>query len=148
MLNNALRSSRWGFDTEALIQVMVFNQLCAPDNKLGCSRWLEKVAMPAIPKSITHQHLLRAMDALMERLDVVEEAISKQIRPLVDHALTLTVAFCDLTTVRIYVDHRENTLRMRASCLPFTRSIESLYLLHLRNCLLGAPADARGQSML
>ena len=45
---------------------MVFNRLCAPDSKLGCLRWLETVAMPAMPEGVTHQHLLRAMDALME----------------------------------------------------------------------------------
>ena len=99
-LRKALRSSRREIDAEALIRAMVFNRLCAPDSKLGCLRWLETVAMPAIPETVTHQHLLRAMDALMDHADAVEEALARQIRPLVDR--DLTVVFYDLTTVRIH----------------------------------------------
>lgn len=99
-LQRALRSSRRSFDAEALIRVMVFNRLCAPDSKLGCLRWLETVAMPNIPETITHQHLLRAMDTLAEQVDAVEEELAKQIRPLIDHRLTMV--FYDLTTVRIH----------------------------------------------
>ena len=99
-LRKALRSSRREIDAEALIRAMVFNRLCAPDSKLGCLRWLETVAMPAIPETVTHQHLLRAMDALMNHADAVEEALARQIRPLVDQ--DLTVVFYDLTTVRIH----------------------------------------------
>ena len=65
-LSRALRSARREFDAEALIRAMVFNRLCEPDSKLGCLRWLETVAMPAMPDTVTHQQLLRAMDALME----------------------------------------------------------------------------------
>lgn len=99
-LKRALRSSRREFDAEALIRAMVFNRLCAPDSKLGCLRWLETVAMPAMPEIVTHQHLLRAMDALMDHADAVEDALARQIRPLVDH--DLAVIFYDLTTVRIH----------------------------------------------
>jgi hypothetical protein len=99
-LRQALRSSRREIDAEALIRTMVFNRLCAPDSKLGCLRWLETVAMPAIPEKVTHQHLLRAMDALMDQGDAVEGALARQIRPLVDR--DLTVVFYDLTTVRIH----------------------------------------------
>jgi hypothetical protein len=60
---------------------MVSNRLYAPDAKLGCPRWLETVAMPAMPEGVTHQHLLRAMDALMDRADQVERELAKQIRP-------------------------------------------------------------------
>ena len=56
-LNRALRSSRREFDAEALVRAMVFNRLCEPDSKLGCLRWLETVAMPAMPDSVTHQQL-------------------------------------------------------------------------------------------
>jgi hypothetical protein len=50
---------------------MVFNRLCAPDSKLGCLRWLDTVAMPAMPETVTHQHLLRPMDALMDHAEAV-----------------------------------------------------------------------------
>jgi len=104
-LNRALRSSRREFDAEALIRAMVFNRLCEPDSKLGCLRWLETVAIPAMPDGVTHQQLLRAMDALMDNGEAVEDALARQIRPLVDR--DLAVVFYDLTTVRI---HGQGTL--------------------------------------
>jgi hypothetical protein len=67
---------------------------------LGCLRWLETVAMPAMPETVTPQHLLRAMDALMDHAERVEMELAAQIRPLVDH--NLAVVFYDLTTVRIH----------------------------------------------
>ena len=100
VLKRALRSSRREFDAEALVRAMVFNRLCDPASKLGCLRWLETVAMPSMPDTVTHQHLLRAMDALVDNADVVEEALARQFRPLVDQ--DLTIAFYDLTTVRIH----------------------------------------------
>ena len=67
VLKRALRSSRREFDVEALIRAMVFNRLCDPASKLGCLRWLETVAMPSVSNTVTHQHLLRAVDALERR---------------------------------------------------------------------------------
>jgi len=99
-LGRALRSGRRKLDVEALVRAMVFNRLCAPDSKLGCLRWLETVAMPAMPEGVTHQHLLRAMDALMDHAERVEAELARQIRPLVDQ--DLAVVFYDLTTVRIH----------------------------------------------
>lgn len=99
-LGRALRSGRRGTDVEALVRAMVFNRLCDPTSKLGCLRWLETVAMPAMPEAVTHQHLLRAMDALMDRAERVEIELARQIRPLVDQ--DLAAVFYDLTTVRIH----------------------------------------------
>ena len=99
-LGRALRSGKRQIDVEALTRAMVFNRLCAPDSKLGVLRWLETVAMPAMPETVEHHHLLRAMDALMDHADRVESELAKQIRPLVDR--NLTVVFYDLTTVRIH----------------------------------------------
>jgi hypothetical protein len=76
-LKRAMRSSRRDIDAEALIRAMVFNRLCAPDSKLGCLRWLDTVAMPAMPETVTHQHLLRAMDALMDHAEAVEGALPR-----------------------------------------------------------------------
>jgi len=56
--------------------------------------------MPAMPETVTHQHLLRAMDALMDHAERVETELAKQIRPLVDR--DLAIVFYDLTTVRIH----------------------------------------------
>jgi transposase len=99
-LGRALRSGKRQIDVEALVRAMVFNRLCAPNSKLGVLRWLETVAMPAMPEKVEHHHLLRAMDALMDHADRVESELAKQIRPLVDR--NLTVVFYDLTTVRIH----------------------------------------------
>jgi hypothetical protein len=99
-LARALRSGKRQMDVEALVRAMVFNRLCEPDSKLGCLRWLETVAMPAMPEAVTHQHMLRAMDALIDHADRVESELAKQIRPLVDH--DLAIVFYDLTTVRIH----------------------------------------------
>lgn len=99
-LNAAMRSGRRKTDVVALVRAMVFNRLCAPDSKLGCLRWLDTVAVPHMPTRLTHQHLLRMMDALMDHADRVEETLARQIRPLVDR--DLAVVFYDLTTVRIH----------------------------------------------
>ena len=99
-LKRAMRSSRRDIDAEALTRAMVFNRLCDPTSKLGCLRWLDTVAIPAMPETVTHQHLLRAMDALMDHAEAVESALARQIRPLVDR--DLAIVFYDLTTVRIH----------------------------------------------
>ncbi|PYF08225.1 DDE family transposase [Rhodobacter viridis] len=63
-----------------------------------------------MPETVTHQHLLRAMDALMDHAERVEMELAKQIRPLVDR--DLAVVFYDLTTVRIHGEGRlEEDLR-------------------------------------
>ena len=56
--------------------------------------------MPSMPDTVTHQHLLRAMDALVDNADAVEEILARQVRPLVDQVLS--VVFYDLTAVRIH----------------------------------------------
>lgn len=104
-VTRALRSSRREFDAEAQVQAMVFNRLCAPDSKLGCLQWLQTVALPNLPAAISHDHLLRTMDALMEHSEAVESQVAALLRPMLDQQLS--VVFYDLTTVRI---HGEGTV--------------------------------------
>jgi transposase len=86
-------------DIEALIRVMVFNRLCNPDSKLGVLRWLETVALPEVEiKAITHQQLLRSMDALVDYRAEVDSVVAGLLRPLIDH--DLSVVFYDMTTIR------------------------------------------------
>ena len=86
-------------DIEALIRVMVLNRLCDPDSKLGVLRWLETVALPEVDlKAITHQQLLRSMDALMDHQTAVDAVVAGLLRPLIDQ--DLSVVFYDLTTIR------------------------------------------------
>jgi len=97
-LRRVFRGTRHQIDVEALVRVMVFNRLCDPESKLGVLRWLETVALPERPADITHQHLLRSMDALMEHRDAVDRVVARLLRPLIDQ--DLSVVFYDLTTIR------------------------------------------------
>ena len=98
-LRSVFRKTRHSIDVEALIRVMVFNRLCDPDSKLGVLRWLETVALPGTSlQSIDHQHLLRAMDALVDHKTEVDEVMTSLLRPLVDQ--DLAIVFYDMTTIR------------------------------------------------
>lgn len=98
-LRRVFRKTRHGIDIEALIRVMVFNRLCDPESKLGVLRWLDTVAMPGVEtESITHQHLLRSMDALVDHQAEVDAVVANLLRPLIDQELS--VVFYDMTTIR------------------------------------------------
>ena len=140
IISKALRSSRRSFDAEAMVRAMVFNRLCAPDSKLGCLGWLDTVSIPNMPEAISHDHLLRSMDALIDNADVIENLIAEQMRPLLDQQLS--VVFYDLTTIRIHGETRiENDLRAhginketggiaRQFVLGVVQSAEGLPLMH------------------
>ncbi|MFN7645332.1 MAG: IS1634 family transposase [Burkholderiales bacterium] len=98
-LRRVFRRTRRAIDVEALIRIMVLNRLCDPESKLGVLRWVQTVALPEIEVTeLTHQQLLRSMDALMDHQDAVDAVIASLLRPLVDQ--DLSVAFYDMTTIR------------------------------------------------
>ena len=98
-LRQVFRRTRHNIDIESLIRIMVLNRLCDPDSKLGVLRWLQTVSLPGITlESIDHQHLLRAMDALIDHKDEVDAVMSGLLRPLVDQDLAMV--FYDITTIR------------------------------------------------
>ena len=98
-LSAVFRRARFTTPVEHALRVMVFNRLCDPDSKLGVLRWLQTVSMPGIDaKALTHQQLLRSMDALMDHQDAVDECVARLLRPLIDE--DLSVVFYDLTTIR------------------------------------------------
>jgi transposase len=98
-LGGVFRRARYTTAVEHAIRVMVFNRLCDPDSKLGVLRWLHTVSMPGIEAAkLTHQQLLRSMDALMDHQGAVDEAVAHLLRPLIDEELS--VVFYDLTTIR------------------------------------------------
>ena len=98
-LRKVFLRTRHCIDVEALVRVMVLNRLCDPDSKLGVLRWLETVTLPGtIPELIDHQHLLRAMDAMIDHKDEVDVVMAGLLRPLVDQ--DLAVVFYDMTTIR------------------------------------------------
>ena len=98
-LHDVFRRTRHTTDPEALIRLMVLNRLCDPDSKLGVLRWTETVALPDMPlRALTHQQLLRSMDALMDQQPAVDEVVADSLRPMIDQDLSL--AFYDMTTIR------------------------------------------------
>src|SRR5690606_26493642 len=100
-LKGALRSAYRRFDAEALVRIMVFNRLCDPHSKLGVLDWLKGVVIPGVETSrISHQQLLRAMDALIDNRSKLDDAFAGLMRPLID--TELSVVFYDLTTIRIH----------------------------------------------
>ena len=98
-LTSVFRRAGYTTPVEHALRAMVFNRLCDPDSKLGVLRWLETVSLPGIAAgTLSHQQLLRSMDALMDHQGAVDEAVAHLLRPLIDEELA--VAFYDLTTVR------------------------------------------------
>ena len=93
------RRARFTTPVEQALRVMVFNRLCDPDSKLGVLRWLQTVSMPGVePEALTHQQLLRSMDALIDHQAAVDDCIAGLLRPLIDEELS--IVFYDLTTIR------------------------------------------------
>lgn len=98
-LAGVFRKARFTTAVEHALRVMVFNRLCDPESKLGVLRWLQTVHMPRIDTAaLTHQQLLRSMDALMDHQSAVDEVVAGLLRPLVDQDMSLV--FYDLTTIR------------------------------------------------
>jgi len=134
-LRQIFRRTRHVIDVEALIRVMVLNRLCDPDSKLGVLRWVETVSLPGImAETIEHQHLLRAMDALIEHQDAVDAVLAGLLRPLVDQQLA--VVFYDMTTIRAEgLSQQDNDIR------KFGMSKEGLVA---RQVMLGVVQTADG----
>ena len=98
-LRRVFRRTRRTTYVEALIRLMVLNRLCDPESQLGVLRWVQTVALPDFgPKAVTHQQLLRSLDALMDHQDEVDAVVAGLLRPLIDQ--DLSVVFYDLTTIR------------------------------------------------
>jgi hypothetical protein len=48
-------------------------------------RWLQGVSMPGRRgRQLTHQQLLRSMDALMDHQGAVDDCVAQLLRPLID----------------------------------------------------------------
>ena len=98
-LAGVFRKARFTTAVEHALRVMVFNRLCVADSKLGVLRWLQTVYMRQIDAAaLTHQQLLRSMDALMDHHDDVDSVVAGLLRPLVDQDMSMV--FYDLTTIR------------------------------------------------
>ena len=134
-LRRIFGTTRHAIDIEACIRAMVFNRLCDPESKLGVLRWLETVAMPDLPREgISHQHLLRSMDALIEHHAAVDTVTATLLRPLIDH--DLSIVFYDLTTIRA-----EGASQSSGDLRQFGMSKDGVVA---RQCLLGVVQTAEG----
>jgi len=92
---------RLRIDVEQLIRVMVLNRLSDPCSKLGVLRWLETVWLPGVDRAqMTHQNLLRAMDALLEHKDALEKELASTLLPL--FSTEMEVVFYDITALRVH----------------------------------------------
>ena len=134
-LRRVFGRTRHTTDVEALIRVMVFNRLCDPESKLGVLRWLQTVALPGVDvEGITHQQLLRSMDALMDHRHAVDEVVARLLRPLIDQ--DLSVVFYDMTTIR-----SEGLATVAGDVRQFGMSKEGLVA---RQFMLGVVQTAEG----
>ena len=134
-LRNIFRRTRHEIDVEALIRLMVLNRLCDPDSKLGVLRWIETVALPDMPlRALTHQQLLRSMDALRDHQAAVDEVVAESLRPMIGQDLSL--AFYDMTTIR-----SEGLSTMEEDVRQFGMSKEGLIA---RQFMLGVVQTADG----
>jgi len=130
-----LRSAKLSFDAEALVRAMVFNRLCDATSKLGLLRWLQTAWLPGIDAAeVTHQRLLRTMDALQAQADAVAALVSRLLRPLIDQRLS--VVFYDLTTIRA-----EGLSEQPGELRRFGLAKEGVIA---RQCLLGVVQTAEG----
>ncbi|WP_276967093.1 IS1634 family transposase, partial [Metallibacterium scheffleri] len=117
------------------LRIRVSNRLCDPESKLGVLRWLETVSLPGLSlESVSHQQLLRAMDALVDQQAAVEKTVAQLLRPLVDQELS--VVFYDMTTIRAAgLSEQESDVRQ------FGMSKEGLIA---RQFMLGVAQTAEG----
>lgn len=134
-LRRVFRRTRHTTDVEALIRLMVLNRLCDPESKLGVLRWAQTVALPDFgPKAVTHQQLLRSLDALMDHQDEVDAVVAGLLRPLIDQ--DLSVVFYDLTTIR-----SEGLSQMAGDVRQYGMAKEGLIV---RQFMLGVVQTAEG----
>ena len=90
-LGAVFRKARYTTPIEHAIRVMVFNQLSDAHSKLGVLHWLQMVSMPQIDvDALTHQHLLRTLDAIMDHQEAADDVVAKLLRPLVDRNSNLS----------------------------------------------------------
>ncbi len=103
VLERHLRARRYGFDVVGNLKVLVANRLLDPMAKLHIVDWVEGVHFPGVRRDeLTYNHLLRAMDFLIENKEALEVELSRGLLGLFDQKLELV--FYDLTSCYFEVD--------------------------------------------
>jgi transposase len=103
IIENHLKERRFDFDVVANLKVLVANRLLDPMAKLHILDWMEGVSFPGIDRGqIDYNHLLRALDFLIEYKRELEPRLASPMLTLFDGALDLV--FYDLTSCYFEID--------------------------------------------
>ena len=101
-----LRGRRYDFDVIGNLKVLVANRLLDPKAKLHILDWMEGVYFPGIDRDeIDYNHLLRAMDFLIEHKAELEPKLASPLLSLFDTSLDLV--FYDLTSCYFEIDEQD-----------------------------------------
>jgi len=103
IIERYLRERRFDFDVIANLKVLIANRLLDPMAKLHILDWMEGVYFPGVDRGqIDYNHLLRAMDFLIEHKRELEPRLASPMLNLFDGALDLV--FYDLTSCYFEID--------------------------------------------
>lgn len=98
---------RLGFDVERALFAMVANRTCAPCSKLYCwEQWLKEEVRIEGTRSLSLQHLYRAMDFLEANKEPIEREIFHRVADLLN--LDVQVLFYDTTSLHFEVDDEDH----------------------------------------
>jgi transposase len=101
-----LNRRRYDFDVISNLKVMVSNRLIDPMAKLHILDWMEGVWLPGIQRNdVDYNHLLRAMDFLIEYKTELEPRLASALLSLFDNSLDLV--FYDLTSCYFEIDGQD-----------------------------------------
>jgi transposase len=108
VFTRALRAHRHDFEVIANLKVLVANRLLDPMAKLHILDWMEGVHFPGIEReAIDYNHLLRAMDFLIEHKRELEPKLASPLLTLFDTPLDLV--FYDLTSCYFEIDQEDRS---------------------------------------
>jgi transposase len=115
-----LKDRRYDFDIIANLKVLVTNRLLDPKAKLHILDWMEGIHFPGIDRAqIDYNHLLRAMDFLIEHKEELEPELASPILSLFDTSLDLV--FYDLTSCYFEIDEEDRDRKT-----PSNRGVSTL----------------------
>ena len=111
-----LKGRRYGFDVIWSLKVMVANRLLDPMAKLHILDWMEGVWLGGIKREdLDYNHLLRAMDFLIEHKPKLEPRLTSGLLGLFDTPLDLV--FYDLTSCYFEIDQEDRKGHQKESTL-------------------------------
>lgn len=122
ILEKYLRDRRFDFDVIANLKVLIANRLLDPVAKLHILDWMEGVFFPGVDRGqIDYNHLLRAMDFLIEHKTELEPRLASPMLNLFDGALDLV--FYDLTSCYFEIDSDDkDSEKSKKKCVSTLRN--------------------------